>query len=339
MPMRDLWASTGLFNLAPISMTNKGLLDELADAHTQKTIMDVKTNTWLNYHSLLLSVPELGVLIPEHDLSFMSILNELFNCNDIFDERIRTKGERLRIERPHLHLIAGTQPKYMGALFPEAAYGMGFTARIIMIYAGEPVRVSLFTRRPERRDLRLALISDLKSIGRLQGPFNLAQETMDAIERWHLHDSDINKPTHSKLIHYSARRTMHLLKLSMIFSVSRSNDLIISLEDWHHAQAALFEVEATMPEIFKEISSGGQIAEMEEAFHFIMRLFLAKKKAVPERLLFHFLSNRVPANQINWLVDTMLRSGMIKEVAHPDRLNIPGRERFFEPLGFNKVED
>ena len=95
-PMRDIWAAAGKFNLAPISMTGKGLLDQLADASSQKQLLDKQKNLWINYHSLLIAVPELGVIMPTHDLGFLSILNELFNCWPLFEERIRSRKEILR---------------------------------------------------------------------------------------------------------------------------------------------------------------------------------------------------------------------------------------------------
>lgn len=337
-PMRDIWAASGKFNLAPISMTGKGLLDQLADSSSQKQIIDKTKNQWINYHSLLIAVPELGVILPSHDLGFLSILNELFNCWPLFEERIRSRKEILRIERPHIHLISGTQPKYMGALLPDEAYGMGFTARIIMVYAGEPVKIELFKERPTDQALRERLVSDMKIIGEMSGPFNCTAEAVHAIEAWHLHGSEKDKPQHSKLQHYATRRILHILKLCMVFSVSRRDDLIIELEDFEQSLALLQEAEEAMPEIFKEISSGGQASEIEEAFLFVMRLSAGGTKPVSEHKLTQFLTSRVPANQIQYIITTMLRSNIIAEVNDGTTLNLPGRIRLFKPIGLGAIE-
>ena len=140
--MKELLSKTGLFNMAPMSMTHKGLIDHLASDQCSKQF--INNGIYEVYHSIMIAVPELGVLVPGHDLAFLSTLNELYNCGKIYEERTRMKGEPLRIEYPHIHILSGTQPKFLGELFPEAAYGMGFTSRIIMVYAGEPVRVNLF---------------------------------------------------------------------------------------------------------------------------------------------------------------------------------------------------
>ncbi len=339
MPMRELWASTGMFNIAPVSMTHKGLIDMLADPSSQKQFVDKNANPpiWHSYHSLLLAVPELGVLLTEYNLGFLSALNELFNCWDLFEERIRSTGATLRIERPHIHLITGTQPQYLGQFLPETAFGMGFTARIIMVYAGEAVKVSLFNQTFLDKAMFKTLTEDLKSIGSLFGPFNFTPEARAAIEHWHGVGSEKDKPEHSKLMHYNTRRIMHILKLSMVFSASRSNEMIIDECDFQNALSTLREAESLMPEVFKDISSGGQLGELEEAFHFIMRLWMKTQKPVQEHRLVHFLSNRVPAYQIQHMISTMLKAGMIG-VATDGQLNLPGADRLFIPQALNKHE-
>lgn len=343
-PMRDLWAATGRLSIAPISMTNKGMIDQLADesSHKQYVVINDGKQEWVNYHSLLIAVPELGVMIDKYDLGYISALNDLFNCGPLFEEKQRhtRKGEILRIENPHIHLISGTQPKYLGELLPEAAYGMGFTARIIFVYSGIPVKISLFTSRPSTGGLRNDLIKDLKAICDLRGPFTISKEAEQVIEHWHQHGSEKDKPNHSRLVHYNARRIMHILKLCMVFSASRSSSMHIEEEDFHSALSLLLETEAVMPEIFKEMASGGQSAEIEEAFNFLFQTYMRNgKKPIREDRLIHFLSSRVPANQIQYIVETMLKSGLIKEIK-PNGLNIPTiyGNRLIEPVALQKVE-
>jgi hypothetical protein len=336
-PARDLWAATQKLNIAPAAMTHKGLVDHLADSHVQQQYIDDK-GRFVNYHSILVSVPELGVLIPSHDLAFLSTLNDLYNCGKVFAERSRSKGDILKIENPHIHIIAGTQPKYLGSLFPEEAYGMGFTSRIVMIYWGTPTKRSLFGSNKFSPKLQKSLADDMLKITQLKGEFYLDQETIAALEQWHAIESDNDRPVHTKLIHYNARRIMHLIKLSMVYSISRSSDMIITIEDFNDAKETLLDAEQAMPEIFKEISSGGNASEIEEAFHFIVRLHNKTQKPIPEHKLIHYLATKVPANQISYLVETMVRSAIIKEAGEFAGLNLPGKEKYYVPQALNAVE-
>ena len=105
------------------------------------------------------------------------------------------------------------------------------------------------------------------------------------------------------------------------------------------AKETLLEAEHAMPEIFKEISSGGQAGEIEEAFHFIVRQHNATEKPVPEHKLVHYLATKVPANQITYIIDTMVRSSILQEVPQIGGLNLPGKEKYYKPNALNVVEE
>lgn len=333
IPMRDIWAATCRLNISPISMTGKGLLEELAAPGAQRQY--IHGGDWVNYHTLLVAVPELGVLLPSHDLGFLSILNELYGCNTVFEERLRKQEEKFRIERPHLHLVAGTQPNYLSALLPEAAFGMGFTSRMIMVYHGTPTKNSLFSAGAFNKSLFDRLKHDLLQVCDLRGQFTIAPEAMEIIEHWHQHESSEDKPRHSKLMHYNARRILHILKLCQAFSVSRSNDMVILPQDFQSAKELLLETEALMPEIFKEMTSGSNLGDMEEAYNFVLSVASASQP-MPEQRLLQWLSARVPVYQVKPMLETMVDSGMLEVV--PQALNIPG-PRLFKPGAFNKPEE
>lgn len=334
LPMRDVWASTGKLNISPISMTGKGLLEELAAPSASRQY--IEGGNWINYHTLLIAVPELGVLLPSHDLGFLSILNELYGCNTVFEERLRKQDERFKIERPHIHLVAGTQPNYLSALLPEAAFGMGFTSRMIMVYHGTPTKSSLFSNTAFNKPLFDRVRHDLLQICDLRGQFTVTPEAAELIEHWHKHDSELDKPTHSKLMHYSARRILHILKLCQSFSAARSNELTIIPQDFYQAKELLLETEKLMPEIFKEMTSGSNLGDLEEAYNFVIEYTLGGK-ALPESKLVAWLAGRVPVYQIKPMVETMVSSGMLEVV--PQALNLPGAERIFRPRGLTKHEE
>lgn len=339
IPVRKLWTKAKCFKVAPVSMSHKGMIDQLADDSSRKQVTDKYTGKIQFYHTLLAAVAELGVILPAHDLAYLSLLNELFHCYEVFQERIRGTGQLLHIDRPHLHLVCGSQPMFIEQLFPEAAFGMGFTARMMMIYAPSPVRASLFGAEKDQAELEETLVEDLRIIEKLQGAFQFTPEAEAMVDEWHLKGAEKTAPTHSKLQHYSARRILQLMKIMMAVSAARSDKMIITAEDFGRSLDLMLEAESFMPEIFKEMASGGQLGHLEEAFHFIMEIWLRTKKPTPEHKLVHFLSNRVPANQIAYLIDTMLNSNMIEDKVEGG-LNIPAsmRTRAFKPLGLNTPE-
>lgn len=314
IPARKLWERTRSLNIAPISMTGKGMLDALADPKALRQFSAKEKKVFLTYQSLLVCVPEFGVLLPAYDLQFISILNELWACGDIFEERLRGSGETFTIEKPHVHIMAGTQPKFLGEFFPDAAFGMGFTSRIIMIYAGEPVRKGVFAKRKSYKSMENKLLSDMKRMTQLYGEVEFTYAAQEYIEEWHMDLAEEEAPTHSKLQQYNGRRLLHLLKLSIVFSVSDSDQMVVDLPHVKRAHLTLLEAERVMPEIFKEMTYNSQMSEIEEAFYFIMREYSSKNRPVPEHRVTHFLMTKVPANQIQFILDSMIRSKIISVV-------------------------
>jgi hypothetical protein len=335
---RYLWQQTKTLSIAPVSLTHKGLIDQLASEECHKQSTD-GSGFYEEYHSILIPAAEFGVFMPSNDLAFMNALNDLYDCGDVYEERTRTGGV-VRIDNPHVHLIAGTQPKYIGEIFPEAAFGMGFTSRIVMVYAGDPVKISLFSEKKMNKELGQKLAADLASIANLKGRFGVTAEAIAALENWHLVESDEDKPNHSRLQHYVTRRIAHVLKLCMIFCALRSNDMTISIEDFQNAKDTLLLTEEDMPEIFKEIRAGGQASEIEEVFHFMVRHHAKTKKPISEHRLINFLSSRLPVNQIPFLITTMLHAKMIEEHPLSGKTSTPGgiQNRLFVPKNLTQAE-
>jgi len=328
----ELWSDLESVHVASTSITTKGLVDELADAQ-------VMSNGIVS-HCLNVSALEFGVFLPKYDLSFMNIINDLYDCGRVFKERTRGGGV-VDIINPYLNMICGTQPKYLGETLPEAAYGMGFTSRIIMVYWGKVPKIDFFSSGFASDPMgRQSIMADLKELTTLHGAFTITEAAKEAFNAWYA-ETDNNAPTHSKLTHYNTRRPLHLLKLSMVMALADEGTLEINENHIMLAQEILHDVEALMPEIFKEISSGSQAADIEEAFHFMMQLWLRTRKPISEQRLVAFLQNRVPVREITPIIETMLSAGIIEEHNQHSGIDLRGlglTNRLFIPKTLNKFE-
>jgi len=349
MPARELLSESNAVNLAPTSMSGKGMVDTLADPKIMKEFDNPETKTKTFYQSMTICVPEFGTLLSKHDLEFLSIINDAYNCGPEIRERLRSQKEDLVIRNPHINIIAGTQPQYISTLFPEEAWGMGFFARTIMIYHDKAIKTNLFEGgvfddEGAKRKLELDLVKDLRKINELRGPMSVSKSTQNRINEWNLQDSEDDKPTHPKLIHYNTRRIMHLLKLCMVYAASR-NSMTIEDEDWDRAITTLYEAEDRMPEIFKEMSGTGSKQIIDQTFYYILKSYNANgKKPVPEHRVIQFLISHVPSHQVQYTLDTMVRSEIIKEWKDPkeipgmDRVTGIKRSRFFIPQGLTALD-
>lgn len=303
----NFWSKTKGLVVAPSSMTRAGLIKFMLD--TKK--VETEDNTLRVTHSVLCASSEFGNLVPAYENAWLNTLNDIYDCGEYFSDMTRQHGE-LRLEHPHMVILAGTQPKYLDNLLPETAFGMGFTSRIIMVYAGEKKYTSLFDRVERSGKLEEWLTEDMASIALLRGDFYLSPEAKD---HW---DSLAPQgfqpiPTHSKLQHYNARREAHMLKLMMCFSAAERNDLKITPSHIDSALKLLLETEIQMPQIFQEMVTKGYADANEEVWSYAMQTWMTNgRKAIPESAMIKFMVGKVPNNQIKQTLDLMTQSGSLK---------------------------
>lgn len=305
----QFWRRIKGLHVAPDSVTRASLIDSIA-ASTTKTLLP--SGEFQLFHALNVASSEFGVLCPAHDLEFLNTLNDIYDARDTFEEARRARSEKLlTIDHPLLNLLAGTQPMYLSSLLPEQAWGMGFTARVLMIYSGTAIRVPIFNplTKGDPAVFR-ALEADLQSMSQLYGALSWTDEAQAMLIAWY--NQDLTPvPTHSRLQNYNTRRLLHVLKLCMVSSLSRTNELRIELIDVQRAQEWLLDAEARMPDIFREMAGTSDKAVIDDLHDFCWRLYARNKKPVHESLIMRFLSGKVPADKVMRIVDLAERSSII----------------------------
>jgi len=307
--MRDLAGGRKL-HVAPDNVTKAKLIKTLEAASTRLVLSDTQL---LEYHSLQVVSSEFSVFLPEYDKTFMSVLTQLFDCLDDYSEGRISTGDTA-IPNPQLHMIGGTTPGYMATTFPEAAWTMGFSSRLIMVYHGEAVEVDLFGEQKRSNSLWDDLVHDAKLFMNLYGKLEWTPEAIELITSWNK-TGRLPVPSHPKLTTYNTRRIIQVIKLCIIASVSRSNELIIREDDVATAIAWLLEAEQFMPEIFKEMggAQGGTGGLLLDLHHWAMSEYTKRGKPLREGLVIGFLAQRVQyTNQIVPLLQLAIRNGMFE---------------------------
>lgn len=315
----ELWYSIKDLKVAPDNVTRASLVDALAKAQRTLILADAKV---IEYHALAVAADEFGVLVSAHDLDFLSIMNKIYDNPRTYRETRRTGNRELDIIHPQMNILAGVQPGYLASLLPEEAWSMGFTSRLIMIYASSGPIVELFEEMPlpeaQFKDLR----EDMMLMAKMTGACKWTDDAKEAMSKWHRAKCP-PIPTHSKLQHYATRRTLHTLKLCMIAAISRSGDLVIELQDFHRAQDWLLAAEQLMPDIFREMvgKSDGQV--IQDLHYFMFQLYIKEKKPLHQSRIVHFLQARMPSDKILRLIDIAERSQIIQRVAGTEDQYIP----------------
>lgn len=296
-------------HVAPSSVTTASLVDTLVASEC--TFLNP---VFVKYNSSQVVASEFQNFLPAYETSFMGMLTKFYDC-ETYEERRRTgKNPHIRIDFTQLSILAGTTPSYLNTLLPEGAWDQGFTSRTIFIYAeksragGNPFAEKDLQ---EERELTEDMENDLKNIYLQKGQMFWEREVQIALGNW-IAGGEQPVPEHNRLLHYNSRRSAHIIKLGMIARMARTNEGKVSMEDLDTAMSWLLEAESFMPDIFRSMATTPESRSMEDAKFFISQIFAKIKRPVPEHYLLDFLKHREKPQNIQKMIDLMVRSRMLK---------------------------
>ena len=302
--------------LSPDNVTKASLIDGLFSS--RRTVMNGDATTCYTFSSLTVPCSEFGVFFSHHDLEFLSNLSNLYDDPPTYRETRRTDDLDIQVDKPHLVILAGCTPDFLGSFMPEEAWGQGFAARLLLIYSAAVLTKDLFSKRDvDVEKLSLAL----KPMFNLTGEFMWSEEARREINAWH-NAGGPPVPRHSRLQHYNGRRSLHLMKLSMISAAAAGHGLTIELEDFERAKDWLLTAEEHMPDVFKAMSQKSDIQVIKDMHYALYRSWsampLEKRKPFHMNTLTKFLAHRVPAAIIQRIIETAVAAGFFAKGAYPD---------------------
>ena len=254
-------------------VTKEQLAIDLASAESEFFYQEPgrRGKTMRTQHTLTHIVPELATFFGFKDHELLGWLTDWYDSKDVWENRTKTAGKDL-IHNMCYNLLAATAPDWMRSMLPEAAVGGGFTSRVLFIYEERKRKVVSNPQLTEKdKELRTLLLSDLEQIYKLAGPMSLTPKAQLLYEEWYENQEEEIKEGRppirdERLKGYLARRQTHCLKLAMILSSSRSDELVIKDSDMRRAQVMLRDAEKKMAQAF-----GGTGAAMyAQGLHKIM---------------------------------------------------------------------
>lgn len=266
----------------------------------------------IEYNSLFLYADELSAFMSQFDSDLVAGLTTFYDGVPYSQGR-RTKDLRIHIEKPQLNILCGSTPSNLIKLMPEFAWEQGLTSRMFLIYGDEQPVIDVFNtpyREPDKD-----LLYDLKVISGLVGQFGWTEEYATAMHNWKV----LKFPPvqqHPKLRHYNSRRFAHMIKLSMIASVCRSNELMLTKADFNIAMGWILEAEQLMPNIFKAGAGTVDSAALDEIVHFIAS---SGDRGMTEHQITRFARDRMPMYAIMKTIEILVSSGMIEQARELDR--------------------
>lgn len=282
------------------SMTRASLSDYMNEA--KRFIANIP-HAPIEYNSLVVVADEFSAFMHEYDSALVASLVEFYDVNP-YSEGRRVGTIRIKIAKPQLNILTGSTPSNLIHTLKDYVWEQGLMSRVIMIYADDRPLIDVFNTPPIPKPTDL--IHDIKIINTLMGEFQYTEDFAKAMHNWKLVKLTPT-PDHPKLVHYNTRRWAHLLKLTMIACVDRSNDLLLEVQDFNRAMTWLLEAEGFMPLIFQAGSVAPDSRIMDEVVHFIKQ----HKGAVEEHKIVNFMRERTSSMTITPMLKAMEGSQMI----------------------------
>lgn len=282
------------------SMTKAALSDYMNEA--KRFIANIP-HPPIEYNSLVAVADEFSAFMSEYDSALVASLVEFYDVNP-YSEGRRVSNIRIKIPKPQLNILSGSTPSNLIHTLKDYVWEQGLMSRVIMVHASERPMIDVFNTPPMPKPVNL--IHDIKIISTLIGEFSFTPDFAKAMHNWKLLGQP-PVPDHPKLTHYNTRRWAHLLKLSMVASVDRSNDLLLTVEDFNTAMLWLLQAEKQMPLIFQTGSIAPDSRVMDEVVHFVR----SHKGAVDEHLVINFMRERTSSMSVRPMLDTLISSRMI----------------------------
>jgi len=277
---------------APNESSVQGLID-LMKNRDEMSIDDIGTQ--LFHASINVHAAELTVFLGYNNYKLLGYLCDWFDCPDVFRYKTVGRGDEV-LNNIWVNLQGATTPSLLRTSLPEEAVGSGFTSRTIFVYEEDKGRVVVIPGVPnemqddgeitDMQDMLLEgekkLVNDLMQMRAMQGRFREGPGFRKLYYNFRL-ASEERQPKNQKMEGYEGRRPLHAVKLAMVMSASRNNELVITEEDLANAIELLEQTEVKMPRTFSGVGANPLAAAQEDMRRWLSTVKKAGLRQILER--------------------------------------------------------
>lgn len=230
-------------------ITDAALIKDLSDA-TEKRVEG--SNIQL-CSPVLIYASELGVFmgLDAYSSGVIADLTDLYDCPKAWEKKTISRDSEMIIA-PYVSFFGCTTPQTLKDVIPASAVGQGFTSRILFVWASRRrKRVPIPSWDDTHTMLENHLINDLKTIGKLKGPFTFSPEGLKAYkEFYNTRPEPEDEWDDERMRGYASRKDIHLLKVAMGMSLAEKDELVLTEKEIIGAIESLKWMEAGLPNVF-----------------------------------------------------------------------------------------
>jgi energy-coupling factor transporter ATP-binding protein EcfA2 len=282
-------------NMLSDRITAERIIERISDGwSTAPQLKNMQLVLGKNDHNCLLFSSEIRVLLGASDW-MLEFLEEAWS-KTTYEYQTKNKGN-VAIDNMCCSLLAASVPDFLRNVNREAHMVItgGFSSRCLFIYAENPSKDLPFPE-PLKKNLKSKalydnLVLDLQEIGTLRGEFVIdtgARLRFEAFLR--LNRAASSKDDSEAVANFRARIKAHVLKLAMIFSVSRDDTLHISEMDMINAIAEVQKILVSLSKLFRGAGEGMDAAVTARVQDFIEKYGRVSKKEIFKALHRHLNS-------------------------------------------------
>lgn len=242
-----------LFPMAPNNTTFEALIISLGRALRRKNYVELDPATLRNmtkiytHSSLTFCLEEVGSLFKKHAEDVVIFLQEAYDCRDYVKDT-KTQGKD-RIKNCCVSFIGGTQPHFLQRSFGQGILNEGYASRTMFLYEARNRKNVLVIPALNEEQLKCEndILNHIKVLSELYGEVTYTDEAYKYLVKW-WDEAQLERPNlNPKLLHYYARKSVHVQKLAMALHFGEQFDsMVISLETAKKAIELLDAVERKM---------------------------------------------------------------------------------------------
>lgn len=258
--------------------------------------------------------PELSVFLGQRDIKFLSNLTDWYDSSDQWT--YETKGAGIdSVQGVCFNLLGATAPDWIQSMLPQEAIGGGFTSRCIFIVEedkGQVVAKEVLSKAD--LELRTTLKNDLEIIATVTGEMKFNADAELAYISWYENQEksiseNVMPVDDPRFSGYCERRATHVKKLSMVMSACRTNNKMITKEDFNNAVASMEEAEQKMAKAFGGLGRG-KFSEITQ----IILDFIEKHQVVKRSILLRTFYRELDIPTLKMIEDMMEQMKTVKIV-------------------------
>lgn len=210
----------------------------------------------------------------------LPILCDLWDFDEgDYEYGTRHKGE-FRIKNPCISLLGGSTQEWLISSIPSSAVGGGFTRRVNFVVANDREKLLPWPVMQNHSAVRDNLIIDIQAISRLRGEIQFAPDVKPLFEACYSIDSNPTEYDDEATTSYKTSLWAQVVKLAMCMSVSRSDDLIITKEDFRKAYDAIMTVAGNVTKVFRGVGESEMAVVTDKVLRFLEQKGFANRQEI-----------------------------------------------------------